>query len=177
MNRRPGPYDRQGGAPMGRGYGAMSPGGGGYGGRPMKSFADDGYGDGGFGGGFGGGGGFGAGGGYGGGSGGNHIVRMRGLPFRATPNDIAEWFSSVCDPVDIQLKYNPQGKPNGEADVLFSCEADAQKAMSKDKQNMQHRYVELFYNGSNFSSGGGGGGFGGGRSGGGGGFGGGGGRY
>ena len=48
--------------------------------------------------------------------------------------------------------------------------------MSKDKQNMQHRYVELFYNGSNFSSGGGGGGFGGGRSGGGGGFGGGG-RY
>ena len=58
---------------------------------------------------------------------------------------------------------------------LYS-EADAQKAMSKDKQNMQHRYVELFYNGSNFSSGGGGGGFGGGRSGGGGGFGGGG-RY
>ena len=47
-------------------------------------------------------------------------MRMRGLPFRATPNDIAEWFSSVCDPVDIQLKYNPQGKPNGEADVLFS---------------------------------------------------------
>ena len=37
MNRRPGPYDRQGGAPMGRGYGAMGPGGGGYGGRPMKS--------------------------------------------------------------------------------------------------------------------------------------------
>lgn len=78
-------------------------------------FADDGYGDGGFGGGFGGGGG-----GYGGGGGGGHVVRMRGLPFRATANDIAEWFSSVVDPVDISLKYNPQGKPNGEADVVFS---------------------------------------------------------
>ena len=83
--------------------------------RLLAGFADDGYG-GDFGGGFGGGGG---GGGYGGG-GESHIVRMRGLPFRATQNDIAEWFSSVCDPVDIQLKYNPQGKPNGEADVLFS---------------------------------------------------------
>jgi hypothetical protein len=26
-------------------------------------------------------------------------------------------------------------------------EADARKAMSKDRQNMQHRYVELFYEG------------------------------
>ena len=56
----------------------------------------------------------------GGGGGESHIVRMRGLPFRATHTDIAEWFSSVVDPVDISLKYNPQGKPNGEADVLFS---------------------------------------------------------
>ena len=130
---------------MGRGYGSGGPmggGGGGYGGRPMKSelsktlykcevlssiiygnlfagFADDG----GYGGGFGGdGGGFGGGGGGGGygGGGESHIVRMRGLPFRATQNDIAEWFSSVVDPVDINLKFNPQGKPNGEADVLFS---------------------------------------------------------
>ncbi len=66
------------------------------------------------GGGYGGGGG---GGGYGGGP--RHVVRMRGLPFRATANDIAEWFSSVVDPVDICVKYNNQGKPNGEADVLF----------------------------------------------------------
>ena len=80
---------------------------------------------------------------------------MRGLPFRATQNDIAEWFSSVVDPVDINLKYNPQGKPNGEADVLFSCEADARKALSKDKQNMQHRYVELFYNSGGAGGGGG----------------------
>jgi heterogeneous nuclear ribonucleoprotein F/H len=35
--------------------------------------------------------------------------------------------------------------------LLHNCssfsEADARKAMTKDRQNMQHRYVELFYDG------------------------------
>ena len=63
--------------------------------------------------GFGGGGNYGGdfGGGRGGGWGGpggpggpnGYIVRMRGLPFRVTENDIAEWFSSVADPVGIQI--------------------------------------------------------------------------
>ena len=38
---------------------------------------------------------------------------------------------------------------------VFS-ESDAQKAMTKDRQNMQHRYIELFYDGA--AGGGGGGG-------------------
>ena len=80
----------------------------------------------------------GMGGGYGGGRG-NHVVHMRGLPFRVTENDIAEWFSSVVDPVEITIQYNNQGRPTGEADVYFDNEADAKKAMSKDRQNMQVR--------------------------------------
>ena len=67
-----------------------------------------------------------------------------------------QWFSSVVDPVDIHIKYNGQGKPTGDADVAFGSDADAQKAMSKDRHNMQHRYVELFY-GDNSGGGGGGG--------------------
>jgi len=57
----------------------------------------------------------------------------------------------------------------------FFSDADARKAMSKDRQNMQHRYVELFYEGGPPAGprGGGGGGMGmsGGRGRGGGGFG------
>ncbi|KAH9637057.1 hypothetical protein HF086_013873 [Spodoptera exigua] len=72
---------------------------------------------------------FGRGGGYGGGGRGGfrrggsgcHCVHMRGLPFKATPQDIAY-------------------------------------AMRRDKNNMDHRYVELFLN-SSPSGGGGGGGF------------------
>ncbi len=59
-------------------------------------------------------------------------------------------------------------------DCLFS-DNDAKRAMSKDRQNMQHRYVELFYRNEGGAMGGGGGG--GGMGGGGGGMGGGGGGY
>merc|ERR1719219_1161321 len=100
----------------------------------------------------------------GGGGGSVHIVHMRGLPFRVTENDIAEWFSSVVDPMDISIIFNNQGRPTGEADVMFAAESDARKAMTKDRQNMQHRYIELFYDGtagagSGSGGGGGGGGF------------------
>ena len=154
---RPGPYDRYGGGGMsgyGRGYGPNGP----RGSRNFKGAGQDGYGYGGSGGGgygmgYGGGMGMGMGGGMGGSLGGNmagksgHMIRMRGLPFRVTETDIAEWFSSVTDPIAINIRYNNQGRPAGEADVLFSTEAEAKKAMAKDRQNMQHRYVELFYDG------------------------------
>ena len=39
----------------------------------------------------------------------------------------------------------------------FYREADARKAMTKDRQNMQHRYIELFYDGSGSGAAGGGG--------------------
>jgi len=150
---------------------------GGNGRGPYDDFRGGGFGDrGGFGmgggGGFGmaGGGGFGMGGGFGsGGMGGagpsgatSHVVHMRGLPFRVTENDISEWFSSVVDPVSIDIQFNNQGRPTGEADVYFETEADATKAMTKDRQNMQHRYIELFNDGAGGRKGraGGGGGFG-----------------
>ena len=46
--------------------------------------------------------------------------------------------------------------------LIFLCrEADANKAMTKDRQNMQHRYIELFYDGAGSGGrGGGGGGYG-----------------
>ena len=74
-------------------------------------------------------------------------VRMQGIPFNVAESDIAEWFSSVVDPVKVRINYNNDGRPSGNADVLFATEDDAQKAMSKHKENMQHRYVELYYDG------------------------------
>jgi len=127
MSMRPSPYDRMG-------YGAvMSAGRGGYGGGPMRG----GYG------GYGGYGGMGMGGRGRGGDNGT-VIKMRGLPFRVTEQEIAEWFSSVADPIDIYIKYNAEGRPSGDAEVTFNSESDAKRAMQKDKQNMQHRYIELF---------------------------------
>jgi heterogeneous nuclear ribonucleoprotein F/H len=80
----------------------------------------------------------------GGGMGGMFIVKMRGLPFRATEQDICEWFSSVADPVDVLIRFNGEGRPSGEAEVSFASEGEAKRALSKNKQNMQNRYIELF---------------------------------
>merc|ERR1712117_853069 len=113
-------------------------------GRGRSNFSDDYYGYGGHG----------MRGGYGGGMGGRggggmYCIHMRGLPFRVTEQEIAEWFSSVADPVDVMIHYNHDGRPSGEADAMFASESEATRALQKNKQNMQHRYVELFYDGPN----------------------------
>ncbi|XP_063046665.1 heterogeneous nuclear ribonucleoprotein H-like [Engraulis encrasicolus] len=130
--QRPGPYDRPGGGRGGGGYNSMSRGGsfdrmrrGGYGG----GLSDGRYGDGGssF------------------QSTTGHCVHMRGLPYRSTETDIYNFFSPL-NPVRVHIEIGPDGRVTGEADVEFATHEDAVAAMSKDKANMQHRYVELFLN-------------------------------
>ncbi|CAG4946333.1 unnamed protein product [Colias eurytheme] len=78
---------------------------------------------------------------------GMHCVHMRGLPFKATPQDIAYFFKPIR-PVNITILYDNSGRPSGEADVEFECHDDAMRAMRRDKNNMEHRYIELFLNSS-----------------------------
>ncbi|XP_060624889.1 heterogeneous nuclear ribonucleoprotein H3 isoform X3 [Anolis sagrei] len=162
MGQRPGPYDRPMGGRggyygAGRGsmYDRMHRGGGGYdggygsfdeyGGYNNYGYGNDGYDDrmrdgrgmGGH--------------GYGGagdassGFQGGHFVHMRGLPFRATENDIANFFSPLT-PIRVHIDIGADGRATGEADVEFVTHEDAVAAMSKDKNHMQHRYIELFLN-------------------------------
>uniref|UniRef100_A0A674PN31 Heteroous nuclear ribonucleoprotein H3 n=1 Tax=Takifugu rubripes TaxID=31033 RepID=A0A674PN31_TAKRU len=74
-----------------------------------------------------------------------HFVHMRGLPFRATEGDVAKFFSPL-NPLRVHIDFAPNGKSTGEADVEFRSHEDAVAAMSKDKNHMQHRYIELFLN-------------------------------
>ncbi|XP_063817658.1 heterogeneous nuclear ribonucleoprotein H3 isoform X3 [Pseudophryne corroboree] len=74
-----------------------------------------------------------------------HFVHMRGLPFRATESDIANFFSPLS-PIRVHIDIGADGRATGEADVEFATHEDAVAAMSKDKNNMQHRYIELFLN-------------------------------
>ncbi|XP_015356062.1 heterogeneous nuclear ribonucleoprotein H3 isoform X3 [Marmota marmota marmota] len=138
LGQRPGPYDRPIG---GRGYGGFDDYGGynnyGYGNDGFDDRMRDGRGMGGH--------------GYGGagdassGFHGGHFVHMRGLPFRATENDIANFFSPL-NPIRVHIDIGADGRATGEADVEFVTHEDAVAAMSKDKNNMQHRYIELFLN-------------------------------
>ncbi|RVE74640.1 hypothetical protein OJAV_G00024140 [Oryzias javanicus] len=74
-----------------------------------------------------------------------HFVHMRGLPFRASEADVAKFFSPLT-PLRVHIDVAPNGKSTGEADVEFRSHENAVAAMSKDKNHMQHRYIELFLN-------------------------------
>lgn len=72
-----------------------------------------------------------------------HALRMRGLPFEATEQDIAEFFDPII-PQHIQIVFTRQGRPSGEAEVSFGNYNDLTTALLKDKEYLGNRYVELF---------------------------------
>ncbi|XP_056123788.1 epithelial splicing regulatory protein 1 isoform X1 [Rhinichthys klamathensis goyatoka] len=76
------------------------------------------------------------------------IIRMRGLPFTATAEQVLQFFSPVCPVTDgtegILFVRFPDGRPTGDAFVLFSCEEHAQNALKKHKDILGKRYIELF---------------------------------
>ncbi|KAM4746303.1 G-rich sequence factor 1 isoform 1-T2 [Anableps anableps] len=74
-----------------------------------------------------------------------HYIHMRGLPFQVTGEDIVKFFSPLVV-LKILVEYGPNGRPSGEADVFFRCHRDALDAMSRDRMNIGHRYIELFLN-------------------------------
>ncbi|CAG9570990.1 unnamed protein product [Danaus chrysippus] len=79
------------------------------------------------------------------------IVRMRGLPYDATPQQVLEFFSSGEDPVQVLdgadgvlFVRRADGRATGDAFVLFSKEADAPKALARHRKLIGARYIELF---------------------------------
>ncbi|KAG7282192.1 hypothetical protein CRUP_034939 [Coryphaenoides rupestris] len=82
------------------------------------------------------------------------IVRMRGLPFTATHEQVLAFFGQGEGPTEacdvsgggdgiLFVRY-PDGRPTGDAFVLFSCEEHAQRALRKHKEILGKRYIELF---------------------------------
>jgi heterogeneous nuclear ribonucleoprotein F/H len=68
---------------------------------------------------------------------------MRGLPYRATAQDIEEFFTPLPI-VDILIGYGDDGRPSGEGAADFATPADAHNAMSRNQKLMGKRYIELF---------------------------------
>jgi len=72
-------------------------------------------------------------------------VKMRGLPYKVTRNDILDFFSGLSVPLNgVHLMFNEREQPTGEAYVEFSSPEDRERAMTKDRQHIGGRYVELF---------------------------------
>jgi len=73
------------------------------------------------------------------------FLRMRGLPFSATKEDISKFFEAY-NPIleSIVLTYRSDGRATGEAYVGFESPEDSQRAMDLHRKSMGSRYIELF---------------------------------
>jgi hypothetical protein len=75
------------------------------------------------------------------------VVRMRGLPFRATEGEIVAFFEQAGVHVldgGVLICMNPDGRVTGEAYVQFGSDEDARRALERHRDQMGSRYIELF---------------------------------
>uniref|UniRef100_A0A7R9VIB2 RRM domain-containing protein n=1 Tax=Chlamydomonas euryale TaxID=1486919 RepID=A0A7R9VIB2_9CHLO len=68
-------------------------------------------------------------------------VKLRGLPFDVTEDDVRMFLG--CDPVDI-LMVHRDGRLSGEAFIVMSSPMHVELALSKNRSYMGRRYVEVF---------------------------------
>jgi heterogeneous nuclear ribonucleoprotein F/H len=90
-------------------------------------------------------GGDGGGGGGEGGDDGGFVVRVRGLPWSATTDEISSFFSDCTIKgglEGIHMTMTREGRPSGEAYLEMEGDDDCEKAVKKDRQHMGKRYVE-----------------------------------
>jgi|UniRef100_A0A6T2BNL8 RNA recognition motif-containing protein len=120
--------------PVGRGKGYGGDGGkGGYGGGYNAGYGGGGYG--------------GMGKGYRrmdtGADAGDNVVRLRGLPWRATEWDISQFLGRGLNIAQITIIYQG-GRSSGQAFVEFYSKYGVQGALQRDRQLMDSRYIEVF---------------------------------
>jgi heterogeneous nuclear ribonucleoprotein F/H len=73
------------------------------------------------------------------------FLRMRGLPFSASKEEILNFFEGYnAVPESIVLTYRNDGRATGEAYVGFSSPDDSRRAMELHRRTMGARYIELF---------------------------------
>lgn len=72
-------------------------------------------------------------------------VRLRGLPFNATIEDVLVFFQGlVVLDIVVVASADDERKGTGEAFVILGNHMDFQMALQRDRQNMGHRYIEVF---------------------------------
>lgn len=72
-------------------------------------------------------------------------LRMRGLPFSSTKEEIVAFFEGYSIiPDSVVLTYRSDGRATGEGYLQFETPDDAKNAMSLHRNTMGSRYIELF---------------------------------
>lgn len=75
----------------------------------------------------------------------NYIVRLRGLPFGCTSDDITNFLTGlVIAPDGIIRPTDKTGRVTGEAFVKFTDKETTERALQKHMQEIGNRYIEVF---------------------------------
>ncbi|VDN97655.1 unnamed protein product [Rodentolepis nana] len=77
------------------------------------------------------------------------LIRMRGLPYTVSAEEIIEFFAKTgCqvqfDRAGILFVNRKDGRATGDAFVMFATDAKAEKALQNHRQHIGNRYIELF---------------------------------
>ncbi|ESN91756.1 hypothetical protein HELRODRAFT_70316 [Helobdella robusta] len=73
------------------------------------------------------------------------IVKLRGLPFSCSKEEVANFFSGLeIAPNGITFITDHLGRCTGEGYVQFISQESIEKALTKHKQAIAHRYIEVF---------------------------------
>nr|WGM50055.1 hnRNP H1 [Diplonema papillatum] len=78
-------------------------------------------------------------------AGGGCVVRLRGLPFDATEDDVATFLRGIAiRPHGVHLVYANDDRPSGLAYVEVETPLDVDACLGRDQQRIGHRYIEVF---------------------------------
>lgn len=73
------------------------------------------------------------------------VVKMKGLPFKATTEDVIKFFLAFSLRGDsVFFKRHPDGRPNGEAFVLFDNPEEARRATQKDRETFGDKFGDRY---------------------------------
>ncbi|KAH8272095.1 hypothetical protein KR026_008110 [Drosophila bipectinata] len=75
------------------------------------------------------------------------VVKLRGLPYAVTEQQIEEFFSGLeikTDREGILFVMDRRGRATGEAFVQFESQDDTEQALGRNREKIGHRYIEIF---------------------------------
>ena len=69
-----------------------------------------------------------------------YIVNLRGLPFKTTEREVADWLKEVADPIDVIILME-KGRPSGNAEAVFKTDKEARRvAEIMHRRDLGHRF-------------------------------------
>eukprot|EP00878_Enallax_costatus_P015584 GHUV01016324.1.p1 GENE.GHUV01016324.1~~GHUV01016324.1.p1 ORF type:complete len:208 (+),score=38.75 GHUV01016324.1:247-870(+) len=73
------------------------------------------------------------------------VVKMKGLPFKASLEDVLKFYTGFSITAQsIYLKRHPDGRPSGEAFVVFDSPEEAQRACQKDRETFGEKFGDRY---------------------------------